>query len=232
MVLITGAGRGIGRALACAFAGQGAIVAANDINPLGLENTLADVAALGGRAGEYLFDVAKRMPVQALVDQVLDEWGRIDILINNAAVEPVADLLDMDEWDWHRTLDVNLGGPFFAMQHVGRTMRSQGGGVIVNIAAADSYLYGRNKRSAFSAGKAGLVGLTRYAAQELAPYNIRVLAVCPEAVDTESLRLAKDFAIQPPPPHLLQPEDVAKVVLELCRSTNTATGEIVEVKPA
>lgn len=229
VVLITGAGRGIGRALAVAFAAQGAHIAANDLNPIGIEQTLAEVSAVGGQGREYIFDVAKRMPVQALLDQVLEDWGRVDILINNAAVEPVAAILDMDEWDWHRTLDVNLGGAFFALQHAGRAMRAQGGGVIVNLAAAESYLADRPHRAAFAASKAGLLGLTRYAARELAPYHIRVLAVCPAAADTESLRLAKDYPSRSLPPSLLPLDQITAVVLELCRAGNPATGEIIEI---
>ncbi len=229
VVLITGAGRGIGRALALAFAFQGATIAVNDLNPLGVEQTIAEVEAAGGRAKEYIFDVAKRMPVQALFDQVLEDWGRVDILINNAAVEPVASILDMDEWDWHRTLDVNLGGAFFAIQHGGRAMRAQGGGVIVNLGAAESYLSGRSNRAAYAASKAGLVGLTRYAARELAPYQVRVLAVCPAATDTESLRLAKDYPAQPLPAVLLPPGKVAALVLDLCAPGNPTTGEVIEI---
>lgn len=227
--MITGAGRGIGRALAVAFARQGARIAANDLNPIGIEQTLAEVEAVGGQGQAYIFDVAKRMPVQALLDQVLEDWGGVDILINNAAVEPVAAILDMDEWDWHRTLDVNLGGAFFAIQHTGRAMRAQGGGVIVNLGAAEFYLASRPHRAAYAASKAGLVGLTQYAARELAPYHIRVLAVCPVAADTESLRLAKDYPAQPLPDLLLPLEKITAVVLELCRKENSATGEIIEV---
>lgn len=229
VVLITGAGRGIGRALALAFASQGATIAVNDLNPLGVEQTIAEVEAAGGKAKEYIFDVAKRMPVQALFDQVLEDWGRVDILINNAAVEPVASILDMDEWDWHRTIDVNLGGAFFAIQHGGRAMRAQGGGVIVNLGAAEAYLSGRPNRAAYAASKAGLVGLTRYAARELAPYHVRVLAVCPAATDTESLRLAKDYPAHPLPAVLLSPGKVAALVLELCAPGNPTTGEVIEI---
>lgn len=230
VVLITGAGRGIGRALAVAFARQGARIAANDLNPIGIEQTLAEVQAVGGMGREYIFDIAKRMPVQALLDQVLEDWGRVDVLINNAAVEPVAAILDMDEWDWHRTLDVNLGGAFFAIQHAGRAMRTQGGGVIVNLGAADSYLASRPHRAAYAASKTGLAGLTQYAARELAPYHIRVLAVCPAAADTESLRLAKDYPAQPLPDLLLPLEGITTVVLDLCRKENEATGEIIEIE--
>ncbi|MCU0484726.1 MAG: SDR family oxidoreductase [Anaerolineales bacterium] len=229
VVLITGAGRGLGRALAAAFAAQGANIAAVDLNPIGIEQTLAEVKAAGGLGSEYIFDVAKRLPVQALLDQVLEDWGRVDILINNAAVEPVAAILDMDEWDWHRTLDVNLSGAFFTIQHAGRAMRAQGRGVIINMGASEAYVSGRPHRIAYAASKAGLTGLTRYAARELAPYHIRVLAVCPDAADTESLRLAKDYPTVPIPDMLLSLDVITSTVLELCHPNNNLTGEIIDI---
>jgi NAD(P)-dependent dehydrogenase (short-subunit alcohol dehydrogenase family) len=135
VVLVTGAGRGIGRAIAETFAAQGAVVAANDLSPVNLDETLRRIQSSGGRSRDYVFDVAKKMPVQGLVQSVLEDWGRIDILVNNAGVEPHAPLLTLDEWDWQRTLDVNLSGPFYTMQAAGRVMREAGGGAIVNIAS-------------------------------------------------------------------------------------------------
>ena len=179
VVLVTGAGHGVGRALAESFASQGAAVAANDINPLSLDETLARIATEGGKARDYAFDVAKRMPVQAMVNQILEDWGRIDILINCAAVEPAESVLDMDEWDWHRTIDVNLGGSFFTMQQVGRAMRQQGGGVITNLAGRISQdQLPKKNQAAYLASQMGLVGLTLEAAKELSVYNIRVNVVC------------------------------------------------------
>jgi NAD(P)-dependent dehydrogenase (short-subunit alcohol dehydrogenase family) len=194
VVLVTGAGKGLGRAIAEAFAVQGARLAANDVTPINLDETVRRIRASGGQVKDYVFDVAKKMPVQALVSQVLDDWGRIDLLINNAGVQPHMPLLDMDEWDWHRTLDVNLSGPFFAIQSVGRVMRQQGGGAIVNIAANVDCAHSLKDCSAYVASKAGLVGLTRAAALELAPYHIRLNAVCPQeagagAVSPEAVRL-------------------------------------------
>ena len=116
------------------MASRGAVIAAVDINPLGLDETVAAILAAGGRVKDYLFDTAKRLPVVALVDEVLDDWGRIDILILAAEVHPSDPILTMDEWDFHRTLDVNLAGPFFLMQRVAQAMKNQGGGVIVVVA--------------------------------------------------------------------------------------------------
>ncbi len=123
MVLITGAGRGNGRLLAEAFAANGACVAANDISPVNLDPL---VAQSNGLIKAYVEDVAKKVGAQAVVKQAEDDFGKIDILINHAAVEPRVPLLDMDEWDWHRVLDVNLTGAFLMMQSVGRVMKEKG----------------------------------------------------------------------------------------------------------
>jgi meso-butanediol dehydrogenase/(S,S)-butanediol dehydrogenase/diacetyl reductase len=176
VVLITGAGKGSGRKLAETFAGHSAIVAANDISPINVETVVEKINTSGGQAKAYIDDVAKKVGAQALVKQVEDDFSRIDILINHAAVEPHAPLLDMDEWDWHRTLDVNLTGAFLMTQSVGRMMREQGGGVIINlvtVAGRDD----RPMRAAFHASMAGLVVLSQQAAREFEPYGIRVFNV-------------------------------------------------------
>lgn len=180
VVLITGAGRGLGRAIAEAFAARQAIIAANDLTPINLDATLERIVSAGGRAKDYVFDVSKKMAVQTLVDLVLTDWGRIDILVNHAVVRPRAALLTMDEWDWQRTLDVNLTGSFLMLQRVGQVMRHQGGGVIVNIATAVEDAQDWRGQAAFVASQMGLIGLTRQAAGELASDHIRLNAVCPE----------------------------------------------------
>ena len=175
VVLITGAGRGSGRYLAQAFAEHGAIVAANDISPVNVEEVVDQLVAQGGRARAYIDDVAKKVAAQNIVKQVEDDFGHIDILINHAAVQPHVSLLDMDEWDWHRVLDVNLTGAFLMIQSVGRVMRVKGSGVIINlITAKQDWPEGE---AAFVASMQGLDGLTRQAARELSPYGIHVHAV-------------------------------------------------------
>jgi len=176
VVLITGAGKGSGRKLAKAFASQGATVAANDISPINVEELVTEINAQGGGSKAYIEDIAKKVGAQALVKQVEDDFGCINILVNHAAVEPRAPLLDMDEWDWHRVLDVNLTGAFLMTQSVGRVMREQGGGVIINIISEA----GRDEsplRTAFFASMAGLESFSQQAAGELAPYGVRVYTV-------------------------------------------------------
>jgi 3-oxoacyl-[acyl-carrier protein] reductase len=175
VVLITGAGKGSGRLLAQAFAEHGAIVAANDISPVNVEEVVDQIVAQGGQARAYIDDVAKKVAAQNIVKQVEDDLGHIDILINHAAVQPHVSLLDMDEWDWHRVLDVNLTGAFLMIQSAGRVMRAKGSGMIINLITAKQDW--REGEAAFVASTQGLDGLTHQAARELSPYGIHVYAV-------------------------------------------------------
>ena len=223
VVLVTGAGRGIGRGLAERFAARGARLAVNDITPGGLDETVAGIAASGFTAKAFVADVASRMAVHAMIEEIREEYGRIDVLINNAGVEPHASLLELDEWDWDRTLAVNLKGAFLLTQSVGRLMVEQGGGVILNIASIAGRAHGLKDRAAYVASKTGLIGFTREAARELAAYNIRVNAVCPGVIETEmTAALRQDPAVvarwlEDIPLHRLgSPADVVGLALFLC----------------
>jgi len=175
VILITGAGKGSGRLLATALAGRGAIIAANDISPINVEEGVDEITRQGGHARAYIEDVAKKVGAQNLVNSVEDDFGHIDVLINHAAVEPDVPLLNMDEWDWHRVLDVNLTGAFLMTQSVGRVMREQGSGVIINLITANPD--SAKKEAAFIASMKGLEAFTLQAARELSPHGIQVHVV-------------------------------------------------------
>jgi NAD(P)-dependent dehydrogenase (short-subunit alcohol dehydrogenase family) len=177
VILVTGAGKGTGRVLAQAFAQQGATVAANDISPVNLDETVRQIMADGGKVKAYVEDIAKKMPVQTLLNAVLDDFERIDILVNCAEVEPQKGVLEMDDWDWQRTLDVNLNGAFLLTQSAGRIMKEKGGGVIVNVGERAKF---PERRAAYFTSKAGLAALSALAAYELSEYGIRIYHVKPD----------------------------------------------------
>jgi NAD(P)-dependent dehydrogenase (short-subunit alcohol dehydrogenase family) len=172
VALITGAGKGAGRAAAVLLARQGARVAANDISPVNLDGLVRENE---GNIRAYPEDIAKKVGVQTVLKLVEDELGPIDILVNHAAVEPHVPLLDMDEWDWHRVLDVNLTGAFLAIQSAGRIMRQRRSGLIFNLVCLQRPE--RLPRAAYDASMLGLIELTRAAAQELGPLGIFVHAI-------------------------------------------------------
>jgi len=175
IILITGAGKGSGQLLAKALAKHGAIIAVNDISPINVEQVADEINQHGGHAKAYIEDVAKKVGVQNLINQVEDDFGGIDMLINHAAVEPNVPLLNMDEWDWHRVLDVNLTGAFLMTQSTARLMRGKGGGMIINLVTES--VRDEKSEAAFVASMGGLKGFTHQAALELSPHGIRVYAV-------------------------------------------------------
>jgi 3-oxoacyl-[acyl-carrier protein] reductase len=232
VALVTGAGRGIGQAIAVGLSRAGAAVAVNDINP----DTCERVAAELGNSAAFHADVSNKHAVQAMIDGVLERWGRLDILVNNAGVEPHASLLTLDEWDWRRTIDVNLTGPFLCMQSAARVMKDAGG-VMVNIASIAGRAGGLRDRSAYVASKTGLVGLTKECARELAAYNIRVNAVCPGVIITEMTAHLRQNEAQMkkwlediPTGRLGEPQDVVGLVLFLCSDAAAyITGQAINV---
>jgi NAD(P)-dependent dehydrogenase (short-subunit alcohol dehydrogenase family) len=190
VVLVTGAGRGLGRALSLAFGGEGARLAIIDLTPINLDQTEIQLKSSGVEVLSITGDVAKKMQVQGMIEATVEHFGRLDVLINHAHVEPVAALLTMDEWDWDRTLAVNLKGPFLTMQSAGRIMSEQGGGCVINLGLTRSLR--RTDRAAFAASLKGLGELTRRAAIEFAPHRIRVNAL---AVSNVPDQAAADAAL-------------------------------------
>lgn len=237
VALVTGAGRGIGRAISRSLADAGAAVALNDISPDGVERTAELIREAGGRAQVFLADVSRKHQVQTMLEAVRDAFGSLDILVNNAGVEPHKPLLVLDEWDWDRTLEVNLKGPFLLTQSAGRVMADEGGGVIINIGSIAGRAQGLKDRAAYVASKMGLIGLTREAARELAEHHIRVNAVCPGVIETEmTAGLRQDPAMMErwltdiPAGRLGLVEDVADLVVFLCSDrASYITGQAINV---
>lgn len=180
IVLIIGAGRKPAPELALALAGQGAVIAANDLSPVLLDPLVEAVSRRGGRIRTYVADATRGMPLRAMLDEIMEHWGRIDILINNPRVQPVASLLTMDEWDWQRTVEMNLNGPFLVMQLVAKIMKEQGRGTILNLVDASQPAVKKPGLAAYVASQQGLLALSQAAAHEFFAYNILVHTLCPD----------------------------------------------------
>lgn len=169
IVLITGAGKGAGAKIAKILAGKGFIIAANDITPINVEQVAADITADGGEVSTHVHDIAKKLDTQALINDVIDLRGRIDILINNANVDLTKELLTVDEWDLHRVFEVNIIGTILMCQSVGRVMRQQGHGSIFNV-LPNLKTVSPTQHASIAALKA----LTRQAKEEFKNYAIEL----------------------------------------------------------
>jgi len=187
IVLVTGAGKGIGRALAERFAGQGCTVIVNDVNAEGVAESVAAIEASGGRANGAVADVSNGEEVAAMFDALMADHGRIDVLLNNAGiVSPMLHFFEADEAWWRRIIDVNLTGHFLCSHKAAFIMAKQGGGSIINMSSGGASQAHR-AFTAYDATKGGIEALTRAMALDLGPYNIRVNALMPGSIDTSGL---------------------------------------------
>jgi len=185
-VLVTGAGKGIGRAIALAFAQSGARVAINDHEiPEDLSELLGQCTEAADEAIFCQADVSQADAVAEMVAQVSDELGTIDVLVNNAGISRPKPFLELTEADWNQTLDINLKSVFLCSQQVLPAMQEKGEGCIINIASELGYL-GRAEFAPYTASKGGIITLTRSLAREFAP-TIRINAIAPGPCDTEML---------------------------------------------
>ena len=187
VALITGGGSGMGRASCLLFAREGATVAVVDRADAAGEETVRLIGDEGGAASFIHADVADAADVERMVDTTVQTFGRLDVLFNNAGIEgPSVDLLDYGEDDWARVIAVNLTAVYRAMRAAIPHMISQGGGVILSTASVAG-LVGLARSSAYSAAKAGVIGLSRTVALEYGPQKIRVNCICPGFVATPML---------------------------------------------
>ena len=182
VAIITGAGRNIGEDTAKLFAAEGAKVAVADNHKGRADNVADEIVRGNGEAAGFVADVSSEADVEALVRDVVAKWGRIDILVNNAAISDNKHMLDISKADWDRVMAVTLTGPFLMSQKVAKQMVAQGGGgKIVNVGSTSGF-FGRRRAIAYTTAKAGIANLTRSMAVQLAPHNIRVNCVVPNKI--------------------------------------------------
>ena len=226
--IVTGAGAGIGKAIAEALAKAGAAVALNDLNPDRVESLTEELKAQGAQVVGFQGDISNRFQVSALIERARDAFGRIHFLINAAGIYKADTLQAIDEWDLRRQIEVNVIGTFFCVQLMSRVMADEGGGVIVNIASTAGHPNPIANGAAYITGKAGIIAMTKQAAHELAPHNIRVNAVCPANINEPDMPQVEN------PQNVLQrigtPEEIADVVLFLCSdAARFITGQAINV---
>ena len=185
VVIITGAARGLGRAAATRFYERGASVAVNVRDAARAE---AAATSLGERALAVPGDLVADGMARSIVERALERFGRVDVVVNNAAVARSTRFPDITPAEWRETLETNLTAPFLLMHAVAPTMKAQGYGRIVNVSSRAGRMVSTLAGAHYTASKAGLLGLTRAAAKELGPFGITVNAVCPGLIDTELTR--------------------------------------------
>lgn len=225
--LITGAGRGIGRAIAECFAREGACVAIADMDPDAARATAAAIGALG-----LEMDVSSKASVRAGTHRVLDEFGSIDILVNNAGYLVYTTFESCSEADWDRMVDVNMKGPFLCAQAVIPSMKARRQGVIVNMTSLAAKTGGLAAGPPYAAAKAGVLTLTIGLARALAPSGIRVNAIAPGVIDTAMTAAPEHDQLKASIPlgGAGQPEDVAYCALFLASDdARHITGETIDV---
>ena len=220
VAVITGGAQGIGRAIALGMAREGAKVVVADLQSEKARSVVNEVKMGGGEALGFEVNVADESSVNRLAEATFAEFGRVDILVNDAGVYLKSSVVDMSEADWDRTLDINLGGNFLCCRAFVPAMREQKSGRIISMASGIGH-YGMKQFSHYAASKAAIIGFVKSLARELGPDGITVNAICPGSANTAMPRghRSEDEVMQrlhsTPLPHVLEPEDIAGPVLFL-----------------
>jgi 3-oxoacyl-[acyl-carrier protein] reductase len=234
VAIVTGSAQGIGLATALRLAADGARVVVADLSPQRVETAVAAVRTAGGHAMGCVVDVTDRPTIDAMVARVRADWGRIDVLINNAGITKDARLVKMTSAQFDSVIAVNLKGVFECTQAVADTMIAQGSGSIVNASSVVG-LYGNFGQTNYAATKAGVIGLTKTWARELGPKGIRVNAVCPGFILTPILDTIPEAVMQKmvdkvPLGRLGKPEEIAAVYAFLASDdASYLNGAVLEV---
>ncbi|TNF60297.1 MAG: 3-oxoacyl-ACP reductase FabG [Burkholderiales bacterium] len=232
--IITGAAQGIGLATAVKFAREGAIVVVCDVRQAAVDAAVAQCQAEGATATGFVMDVTQRDMVDAVVAQVKERFGRIDVLVNNAGITQDARLQKMTLEQFDKVIDVNLRGVFHCAQAVADTMVAQGGGVILNASSVVG-IYGNFGQTNYAATKFGVIGFTKTWSRELGPKGVRVNAVAPGFIQTPILGTIPEKVIQEmehrvPLRRLGRPEEIASVYAFLASDeASYVNGAVLEV---
>ena len=236
VAIVTGAGQGIGRAIALTLAKEGAAVVVNDIDLERAKKVADEIKSLGGQAQPIKADVSNREEVNRLVEKTLDNFKKIDILVNNAGTAKLTPTMELTEAEWDSTIDINLKGQFLCSQAVAKHMIKQRRGKIVNIASLAAHI-GTPGLVAYSASKGGVIQLTKVLAVEWGKHNITVNAVSPGLTMTELVKAV--FKERPdvfegveriPLKRLAMPEDIANAVLFLASpESDYISGQVLPV---
>jgi len=217
VAIVTGAGRNIGEEISKTLASEGAKVAVVDLDKGRGEKVAAEITRAGGEAAALVANVAVEADIAGVVAAVVKRWGRIDILINNAAISDNKNILDITKEQWDAVIAVTLTGPFLMSQHAARAMvAGKRGGKIVNVGSTSGF-FGRSRAVAYAAAKGGVANLTRAMAAQLAPHKIRVNAIVPNKIGSPVGR--DEFDPSRPVPNMAkrpgEPAEAAKAVLFL-----------------
>ncbi len=213
--LVTGGSRGLGKAVALALAKEGVNVAVTGRNTKTLEETVEEIRSFGVKADYSIFNVAEKVEVKMQLERLIESFGAFDILINNAGIAAFGSFLEMPENDWEEIVRTNLFGPYYVSKAVIPSMVELGSGDIINVSSTAG-LKGNAVTSAYSASKAGLIGLSESLMFELRKKNIRVTTLTPSTIASE---MSKDVLkiTDGDPEKVLQPEDFAQLIVDLLK---------------